>query len=95
MQYKPGQRVAYYKVTGLSDPSPAKDLSVGDVLIDRPRGKHTQWDFVNKETFEESGWIVGERLGFAIVNEELKPIPSAALQEKLDALKEERDDQAG
>jgi hypothetical protein len=91
MRYVAGEQVTYYEVTGLSDPSPAKNLEVGAVLIDRERGKHTQWEFRNIETMEETGYIVGKRLGHARVNDELKPIPSAKLQAKLDAMKEKAD----
>lgn len=94
MIYKEGQKVAYYEVTGISDPSPAKNLEVGGVLIDRPRGKDTQWDFMNVGTGGEGGWIVGTLLGYAIVNADLKPIPSEKLQTKLDAMKEKADAQA-
>lgn len=86
MKYKPNQRVAYYRVTGLSDPPPAK-LEIGDVLIDRPRGEETQWDFMNMESGNGSGWITGTRLGFARVDPEtMLPVPEPSLRTVLDAM---------
>lgn len=90
MKYKENQRVAYYKVTGLSDPAPSANVSVGDVLVDRPRGEETSWDFINTETGAET-WIAATRIGFARVNAELKPIPEPSLQVILDMLKEASD----
>lgn len=84
MQYKPNQRVAYYEVTGISDPNPTKNLEVGGILIDRPRGEITSWDFFNTET-GRMGWVAGTRLGFARVDPEtLTPIPEPDLQRVLD-----------
>ena len=89
MIYKPNQRVAYYKVTGISDPSPSSGLKVGDVLVDSPRGKHTQWDFSNLKDGGNDKWITGKRIGFAIVSPEtLKPVPESKLQAILDAMRE-------
>lgn len=89
MQYKPNQRVAYYEVTGLSDPSPAKDLEIGNILVDRPRGPVTQWNFLNFETGTDSGWIAGKRIGFARVDPTtMKPVPEPKLQVILDAKRE-------
>lgn len=85
MQFKPNQRVAYYEVTGVSDPSPAATAEVGSVLVDRPRGMTTTWNFLNIETGED-GWIVGRRIGFARVDPAtLKPVPEPALRGILDA----------
>jgi len=88
MKYKANQRVAYYRVTGISDPSPAKDLAIGGILVDRNRGEETDWQFMNMESGTESGWIAGVRIGFAKVDPEtLKPVPEPSLQTILDALK--------
>lgn len=95
MRYKPGQRVAFYEVTGISDPSPAKNLEVGEILIDGLRGKHTQWDFINLDSSTPDGWITGKLLGYARVDPKtLKPIPEPKLQAILGAKKEARDAQA-
>lgn len=90
MQYKPNQRVAFYEVTGISDPSPAKNLEIGSVLIDRPRGEYTDWQFMNMASGTESGWITGKRLGFARVDPDtMQAVPEPKLQAVLDARKDE------
>lgn len=92
MKYKPNQRVAYYEVTAISDPSPAENLEVGGILIDKLRGKHTQWDFMNMDSGTLSGWIVGELLGYARVDPEtMKPVPEPKLQAILDERKKALD----
>ena len=84
MIYKPNQRVAYYEVTGKSEPCAAK-VELGDILIDRPRGETTSWDFLNRET-GDSSWVAGTRLGFARVGADAKQaVPEPALQAVLDA----------
>lgn len=89
MKYKPNQRVAYYRVTAMSDPSPASNLEVGGILIDRPRGEITQWDFMKFDSGEEAGWITGVRLGFAKVDPAtMKPVPEPSLQTILAGLKD-------
>lgn len=85
MKYKQGQRVAYYEVTGKSDPCAAK-VEVGDLLIDRPRGLITSWDFMNMETGERS-WIAAKRVGFARADNEDSCTPEPALQRYLDERK--------
>lgn len=87
--YEPNQRVSYYRVTGMSDPSPANNLVVGSVLIDKDRGEETDWQFMNMTTGRESGWITGVRLGFAKVDPEtMKPVPSPSLQAVLDIMRD-------
>lgn len=87
MQYKPNQRVAYYQVTGKSEPCAAK-VDVGSILVDRPRGEITSWDFMNLRTGETS-WVAGERIGFARVDPEtLQPVPEPGLQAALDRIRE-------
>lgn len=85
MRLSPGQRVAYYEVTGVSDPSPSPSVVVGSVLVDLPRGKTTQWDFFNFSTGTDSGWITGKRLGFAVCDENSKPVCEPALKVIMDA----------
>ncbi|WP_143822665.1 hypothetical protein [Mycetocola reblochoni] len=86
MRYKPNQRVAYYEVTGKSDPCPAR-IEVGEILIDRPRGKTTVWDFFNSRT-EEPAWVTGELLGYARVDPgTMKPVPEPKLQAVLERRK--------
>lgn len=86
MEYKPNQRVAYYRVTGKSEPC-AANIKVGAILVDRPRGEVTSWDFMNMRTGEHS-WVAGERIGFARVDPEtMQPVPEPALQAVLDEMR--------
>lgn len=64
MAGKMGPRLAYYEVTGMSDPSPVESLKVGDTLVDRPRGEFATWEFLNTGTGVRYSWITGKRLGF-------------------------------
>lgn len=87
MQYKPNQRVSYYRVDSISD---GLDVSVkvGGILIDRPRGEVTQWDFQNFETGAAS-YITGTRIGFAKVDPvTMKPVPEPSLAAVLDIMKQ-------
>lgn len=87
MIYKPNQRVAYYRVTGKSEPCPAQ-IEVGGILIDKLRGKVTNWDFYNSRS-GATGWITGECIGYARVDPEtMKPVPEPALQLVLDGMRE-------
>lgn len=81
MKFKPNQRVAFYEVTAMSDPTPAANLDIGGILVDRPRGEVTRWDFMDLDTGTGMGWISGKRLGFARVDAAtLKPVPEPKLQ---------------
>lgn len=87
MIYKPNQRVAYYRVTGKSDPCPAQ-VDVGGVLIDKIRGKVTTWNFYNSRT-GEAAWLAGVCIGYARVDREtMRPVPEPALQAVLDSMRE-------
>lgn len=84
MRYKPNQRVAYYEVTKKSEGCTVK-VEVGEILVDRPRGEWTTWEFSNAEG--DRFTIVGKRLGFARVpadpdgNHIHEPKLQAALEE--------------
>lgn len=85
MQTKAGQRVALYEVTALSAEAPSS-ITVGMILVDRPRGESTTWEFIHDAGKTSS--VTGTRLGFARVNADGKTYsPEPALQTKLDALK--------
>lgn len=83
MQFKANQRVAYYKVTGMS--KPMEGVAIDSVLVDRMRGKTTSWEFFNTKTGKAGASISGDLLGYARIDPEtMKPIPEPELQAKLD-----------
>lgn len=84
MNTKPGQRVALYTVTERTPDAP-ESITVGMTLVDRPRGEHTSWDFLDGKG--QVSTVSATRLGFARVNADGKShTPEPALQAKLDAM---------
>lgn len=85
MNKKPGQRIALYEITAAPDNVP-EQLTVGKILVDRPRGESTCWEFLDHDRTLLT--IHGKRLGFARINPDGNShTPEPALQAKLDEMK--------